>query len=67
MPAHITGSATVTPESASAATRVPPKTTGRPGKITGREVISSCSFAKVMIEPAKETEPTRIVNAVAIR
>ena len=33
--------------------------------ITGREVISSCSLAKVTIEPAKETEPTRIVNAVA--
>ena len=44
-----------------------PKTTGRPGKTTGREVISSCSLAKVMIEPANDTEPTRIVNAVATR
>ena len=35
--------------------------------ITGREVISSWSLAKVTIEPAKETEPTRIVNAVATR
>ena len=67
MPAHITGSATVTPDSTSAATRAPPNTTGRPGKITGREVISSWSLAKVMIEPANETEPTRIVKAVAIR
>ena len=48
------------------APRIPaPKTIGRPGKITGREVISSCSLAKVTIEPAKETEPTRIVKAVA--
>ena len=38
---------------------------GRPGKTTGREVISSCSLAKVTTEPAKLTEPTRIVNAVA--
>ena len=34
-----------------------------PGKITGRVVISSCSLAKVTTEPAKETEPTTIVNA----
>jgi hypothetical protein len=67
MPTHITGSATVTPDSTSAATRPAPNTTGRPGKTTGRDVISSWSFAKVMIEPANETEPTRIVNAVAIR
>ena len=43
----------------------PPNTTGRPGKTTGREVISSCSLAKVTTEPAKETAPTAIVNAVA--
>ena len=43
----------------------PPKRIGSPGKITGREVIRSWSLAKVMIEPANDTEPTRIVNAVA--
>ena len=37
----------------------------RPGNTTGAEVISSCSLAKVTTEPAKETEPTKIVNAVA--
>ncbi len=44
-----------------------PKTIGSPGKTTGREVIRSCSLAKVTIEPAKETAPTTIVNAVAAR
>ncbi len=34
---------------------------------TGRDVIRSWSLAKVTIEPANETEPTRIVNAVATR
>ena len=57
----------MTPESTSAAIRAPPNTTGSPGKITGRDVISSWSLAKVMMEPANETEPTRIVKAVAIR
>ena len=50
-----------------AAISAAPKTTGSPGKTTGREVISSCSLAKVTIEPAKDTEPTTIVNAVAAR
>ena len=45
----------------------PPKTTGSPGKTTGREVIRSCSLAKVTTDPANETEPTTIVNAVATR
>ncbi len=39
--------------------------TGSPGKITGRVVISSCSLAKVTIDPEKLTAPTTIVNAVA--
>ncbi len=30
-----------------------PKATGRPGKTTGREVISSCSLAKVTSEPGE--------------
>ena len=42
----------------------PEKTYGPPGRMTGRPVISSCSLAKVIIEPAKETEPTSTVNAV---
>ena len=41
----------------------PPNSDRQPGKTTGRVVISSCSLAKVTSEPAKETEPTRIVNA----
>ena len=45
----------------------PPNRIGSPGNNTGRLVISSCSFAKVTIEPEKLTVPTRMVNAVAIR
>ena len=45
----------------------PPSTTGRPGKTTGREVISSCSLAKVTTDPENDTAPTRIVNAVAAK
>ena len=45
----------------------PPKAIGRPGKITGRVVISSCSLANVTSEPAKLTDPTRMVKAVATR
>ena len=62
---HRRARSTIRTESTIAATKPPPKRTGRPGKITGREVISSWSLAKVTTEPAKETEPTRIVNAVA--
>ena len=40
---------------------------GYPRKTTGRVVISSCSLRKVTTEPAKLTEPTTIVNAVAIK
>jgi hypothetical protein len=65
MPSVRSGSRTCSTESTTAATRPAAKTTGRPGKTTGREVISSWSLAKVTIEPAKETEPTKIVNAVA--
>ena len=55
----------MTTERPSAATIVSAKATGRPGNTTGRDVISSWSLAKVTMEPAKDTEPTRIVNAVA--
>ena len=67
MPSHISGSSTIRTESTIAATKPPPNRIGKPGMITGREVISSWSLAKVTIEPANETEPTRIVNAVATR
>jgi hypothetical protein len=65
MPIHIAGPVTVSTPNTIAAMPDAAKTSGRPGKTTGREVISSCSLAKVTIEPAKETAPTRIVNAVA--
>ena len=42
-----------------------PKATGRPGKSTGREVISSWSLAKVTTEPENAPDPTTTVNAVA--
>ena len=64
-PTHIVGSLICSPASTTEPIRAAPNTTGRPGKTTGREVISSWSLAKVITEPAKETEPTRIVNAVA--
>ncbi|CAB4675945.1 unannotated protein [freshwater metagenome] len=35
------------------------------GIITGREVISSCNFKKVMIDPLNETEPMTTVKTVA--
>jgi hypothetical protein len=53
------------PPSTSEPASASPNTTGSPGKTTGRDVISSWSFANVMIEPAKDTAPTRIVKAVA--
>ena len=37
----------------------PPKRIGSPGKTTGREVIRSCSLAKVTIEPAKRDRADR--------
>ena len=50
-PSPTTGTASPSdPRSAS------PKTTGSPGKTTGREVISSCSLAKVTAEPENDTE-----------
>ena len=36
------------------------------GNITGRVVISSCNFKKVIIEPEKEMQPTTTVKTVAI-
>ena len=52
-------------DSTTAASRPPPKAIGRPGKTTGRDVISSWSFMNVITEPAKDTAPTTMVNAVA--
>ena len=43
----------------------PAKSTGVPGKTTGRVVMSSCSLRKVTTEPENETEPTRSVNSEA--
>jgi hypothetical protein len=37
-----------------------------PGNTTGRVVIISWSFKKVITEPEKETEPTTTVKTVAI-
>ena len=67
MPSGIEPLSTISTESTTAATKAPPKATGRPGKTTGRDVIRSCSLAKVTTEPANEIEPTTIVNAVATR
>ncbi len=67
MPTHILGSFTSMTASTTAPSSAAPNTTARPGKTTGREVIRSWSLAKVTSEPAKETEPTTIVNAVAAR
>ncbi len=53
------------PRSATATARAPPKRYCPPGKVTGRPVMSSCSLAKVMHEPANETQPTSTVNAPA--
>ena len=67
MPAHSAGLTARSTASATPAIADPAKAIGSPGKITGRVVISSCSLAKVTIDPEKLTEPTRIVNAVATR
>ena len=67
MPRVMVGSLTTSTESTMAAISAPPKITGSPGKVTGREVIRSCSLAKVITEPENDTEPTTIVNAVATR
>ncbi len=67
MPTHSTGSIASWTASATPATNATPKATGRPGKTTGAEVISSWSLAKVTMEPAKDTEPTKTVNPVAAR
>src|SRR5436305_12076680 len=51
---------------ATAARKTPEEIQRPAGRTTGRVVISSWSLAKVTIEPAKETEPTRIVKTVAV-
>src|SRR6266511_4096404 len=43
----------------------PPNTYGPPGKVTGRPVISSCSFTNVSADPLNDTEPTTSVNSAA--
>ena len=57
---------TTQPDTPRTATKVPAITKRPPGKTTGRVVISSCNFMKVMIEPLNETQPTTTVNTVAI-
>ena len=64
-PIPVLGPVTVKTESPTAATNESANTTGSPGKTTGREVISSWSLAKVTSDPANDTDPTRMVNAVA--
>ncbi len=66
-PSHIRGSTTRTTERATTPINAPPKSTGRPGNRTGREVISPCSFANVTIDPEKLTAPMTTVNAVATK
>src|SRR6266542_2440033 len=43
----------------------PPNTYGPPGNVTGRPVISSCSFTNVSADPLNDTEPTTSVNSAA--
>jgi hypothetical protein len=50
-----------------AASKPSPYKIGYPRNTTGLVVINSCSLRKVTTEPAKLTEPTTIVKAVAIR
>ena len=38
-----------------------------PGNTTGRVVINSCNFKKVITEPENDVEPTITVNTVAIK
>ena len=38
-----------------------------PGKTTGRDVISPCSFRKVMTEPLNDTDPIRTVKTEAAK
>ena len=48
------------------AARVAAITNLPPAKTTGRVVINSCNFIKVMMEPLNETQPTTTVNTVKI-
>src|SRR5437868_3876855 len=57
--------ATSTAASATAAASAPPNAYCPPGNVIGRPVISSWSLAKVMQDPAKDTDPTSTVNAPA--
>ena len=50
----------------STAASVPAMTKRPPGNTTGRVVMSSWSFIKVMIEPLNETQPTTTVKTVKI-
>ena len=67
MPTQIRGSSTSITDRTTAPIKAAPKTIGSPGNTTGREVIRSWSLAKVTIEPANDTAPMAIVNAVAAR
>ena len=53
-------------ETASTAMRLAAITKRPPGNTTGRVVINSCNFKKVMMEPLKEMQPTTTVKTVKI-
>ena len=48
------------------AASVPAITKRPPGKTTGRVVMISCNFKKVITEPENETQPTTTVKTVAM-
>ena len=62
----VPSSTTTQPETPRTAAKVAAITNLPPGKTTGRVVINSWSFKKVMIEPLKETQPTTTVKTVKI-
>ena len=59
-------STTTQPDAPRTAARVAAITKRPPGNTTGRVVISSCNFIKVIIEPLKDTQPTTTVKTVKI-
>ena len=58
--------ATTQPDTPRTAAKVAAITKRPPGNTTGRVVINSCNFKKVIIEPLKDTQPTTTVNTVKI-
>ena len=57
----------VQPPEARTPTKVAAITKRPAGNTTGRVVISSCNFMKVITEPENEVDPTMTVKTVAIR